>query len=90
MVAMLIGCGLRRAELQALSIESIQQREEHWSTHSAAEDATEVVSMQATTTIPTRTQNGILMAATVAHMIVRGHATIQRFDGNWVAVLHRG
>ena len=30
MVAMLIGCGLRRAELLALSIESIQQREEHW------------------------------------------------------------
>ena len=29
MVAMLIGCGLRRAELLALSIESIQQREEH-------------------------------------------------------------
>jgi integrase len=30
MVAMLIGCGLRRAELLALSIESIQQRDEHW------------------------------------------------------------
>jgi integrase len=30
MVAMLIGCGLRRAELLALSFESIQQREEHW------------------------------------------------------------
>ena len=30
MVAMLIGYGLRRAELQALHIESIQQREEHW------------------------------------------------------------
>jgi integrase len=29
-VAMLIGCGLRRAELLALSLESIQQREEHW------------------------------------------------------------
>lgn len=29
MVAMLIGCGLRRAELLALSLESIQ-REEHW------------------------------------------------------------
>jgi integrase len=27
---MLIGCGLRRAELLALSFESIQQREEHW------------------------------------------------------------
>jgi integrase len=30
MVAMLIGCGLRRAELLGLSLESIQQREEHW------------------------------------------------------------
>jgi len=30
MVAMLIGCGLRRAELLALNLESIQQREEHW------------------------------------------------------------
>ena len=30
MVAMLIGCGLRRAELLALPVESIQQREEHW------------------------------------------------------------
>jgi site-specific recombinase XerD len=30
MVPMLIGCGLRRAELLALSVESIQQREEHW------------------------------------------------------------
>jgi integrase len=30
MVVMLIGCGLRRAELLALTVESIQQREEHW------------------------------------------------------------
>jgi hypothetical protein len=30
MVAMLIGCGLRRAELLAPSLESIQRREEHW------------------------------------------------------------
>jgi len=30
MVAMLIGCGLRRAELLALRVESIQQREQHW------------------------------------------------------------
>lgn len=30
MVAMLIGCGLRRAELLALRVESIQQREVHW------------------------------------------------------------
>jgi hypothetical protein len=33
MVAMLIGCGLRRAELLALRLESIQQREEHWVDH---------------------------------------------------------
>ena len=30
MLAMLIGCGLRRAELLALTLESVQQREEHW------------------------------------------------------------
>lgn len=30
MLAMLIGCGLRRAELLALTLESLQQREEHW------------------------------------------------------------
>jgi integrase len=30
MVAMLIGCGWRRAELLALRLESIQQREDHW------------------------------------------------------------
>jgi integrase len=30
MVTMLIGCGLRRAELLALTLESVQQREEHW------------------------------------------------------------
>jgi integrase len=30
MIAMLIGCGLRRAELLALTLASIQQREEHW------------------------------------------------------------
>ena len=30
MVAMLIGCGVRRAELLALTVESIQQREGHW------------------------------------------------------------
>jgi len=30
MVVMLIGCGLRRAELLALRVEAIQQREEHW------------------------------------------------------------
>jgi integrase len=29
-VVMLIGCGLRRAELLALQLASIQQREEHW------------------------------------------------------------
>ncbi|MCU1336497.1 MAG: phage integrase family protein [Bryobacterales bacterium] len=30
MVAMLIGCGLRRGELLALRVDSIQSREEHW------------------------------------------------------------
>ena len=30
MLAMLIGCGLRRGELLALTLESIEQREEHW------------------------------------------------------------
>jgi len=30
MLAMLIGCGLRRGELLTLTIESVQQREEHW------------------------------------------------------------
>ena len=30
LLAMLIGCGLRRSELLALRVESIQLREEHW------------------------------------------------------------
>lgn len=30
MLAILIGCGLRRGELLSLNLESIQQREEHW------------------------------------------------------------
>jgi len=30
MLAVLIGCGLRRGELLALRLESLQQREEHW------------------------------------------------------------
>lgn len=30
MLAMLIGCGLRRGELLALTLETIQQREDHW------------------------------------------------------------
>jgi site-specific recombinase XerD len=30
MIAVLIGCGLRRGELLALQVASIQQREEHW------------------------------------------------------------
>ena len=37
MVAMLIGCGLRRAELLALTLESVQQREEHWVTQTWSE-----------------------------------------------------
>jgi integrase len=30
MLALLVGCGLRRGELLALQVESIQLREEHW------------------------------------------------------------
>jgi integrase len=30
MIAVLLGCGLRRAELAGLAVEDIQQREEHW------------------------------------------------------------
>ena len=30
MLAMLIGCGLRRSEVLGLRLESVQQREEHW------------------------------------------------------------
>jgi integrase len=30
MVAVLLGCGLRRAELAGLAVEHLQQREEHW------------------------------------------------------------
>jgi integrase len=30
MLAMLIGCGLRRGELLGLAMESVQQREDHW------------------------------------------------------------
>ena len=30
MIAMLLGCGLRRSELLGLRLESIQQREDHW------------------------------------------------------------
>jgi integrase len=30
MIAMLIGCGLRRGELLGLRVDSIQSREEHW------------------------------------------------------------
>jgi integrase len=29
-LAILLGCGLRRAELTGLRVEDIQQREEHW------------------------------------------------------------
>jgi len=30
MLAMLVGCGLRRGELLAMQVESIQLREDHW------------------------------------------------------------
>jgi site-specific recombinase XerC len=29
-VAVVLGCGLRRAELAAVQVEDVQQREEHW------------------------------------------------------------
>jgi integrase len=30
MIAVLLGCGLRRAEVAGLAIEDLQQREDHW------------------------------------------------------------
>ena len=30
MVAVLLGCGLRRAELSSAKVENLQRREEHW------------------------------------------------------------
>src|SRR5258707_13774541 len=30
MIAVLLGCGLRRAELATVTLEHLQQREEHW------------------------------------------------------------
>ena len=30
MIAVLLGCGLRRAELAGLTVEELQQRKEHW------------------------------------------------------------
>ena len=30
MVAVLLGCGLRRAELAGLTVDELQQREDHW------------------------------------------------------------
>jgi len=30
MIAVLLGCGLRRAEVAGLTVEDLQQREEHW------------------------------------------------------------
>ena len=30
MIAVLLGCGLRRAEVAGLAVEDLQQREEHW------------------------------------------------------------
>ena len=30
MTALLLGCGLRRAELAGLTVEALHQREEHW------------------------------------------------------------
>ena len=30
MIAVLLGCGLRRAELATVTLEHLQRREEHW------------------------------------------------------------
>ena len=49
MVAMLIGCGLRRAELLALNLESIQRREDH----KAAPPLSHNVAAQSGTLTPT-------------------------------------
>lgn len=41
MLAMLIGCGLRRAELVAIKVEDFERREDHWSWQiSSAKEAT--------------------------------------------------
>ena len=39
MLAVLIGCGPRRGELLALRLESLQQREEHWSSRISSAEA---------------------------------------------------
>lgn len=61
MLAVLIGCGLRRGELLALRLESLRQREEHWvhgdtttiaETVTAAADELEAVAADCFTTPP--------------------------------------
>src|SRR5687767_6716571 len=67
MLAMLIGCGLRRAELLALRLESIQLREDHWVIADLVGKAQHV----RTVPIPTWVKNAI-DAWTVAAGITHG------------------
>jgi integrase len=69
MIAMLIGCGLRRAELLALRLESIQLREDHWVIANLVGKAHHV----RTVPIPTWVKNAIdewTVAAGITHGVL--------------------
>jgi integrase len=69
MIAMLIGCGLRRAELLALRLESIQLREDHWVIADLVGKAQHV----RTVPIPTWVKNAIdewTVAAGITHGVL--------------------
>jgi integrase len=69
MLAMLIGCGLRRAELLALRLESIQLREDHWVIADLVGKAQHV----RTVPIPTWVKNAIdawTIAAGITHGVL--------------------
>jgi integrase len=69
MIAMLIGCGLRRAELLALRLESIQFREDHWVIADLVGKAQHV----RTVPIPTWVKNAIdewTVAAGITHGVL--------------------
>ena len=69
MLAMLIGCGLRRAELLALRLESIQRREDHWVIADLVGKAQHV----RTVPIPTWVKNAIdewTVAAGITHGVL--------------------
>ena len=69
MLAMLIGCGLRRAELLALRLESIQLREDHWVIADLVGKAQHV----RTVPIPTWVKNAIdewTVAAGITHGVL--------------------